>query len=235
MSQGLLSLGLNVKVTADKRASGDIHIIQGPWYAYREWFGKKNVLMLDRCFYGRTQEWCTVGWLRPDASRDFMTQGKNGDRWGRHSAELGIQLEPLARGSIDVLFGDHAIDATKYRQIFDELRTRGGDAAYRPHPSAPEWPDCPVREASERLDTVLLDTRTAIGFHTSTLVTAALQGVPVVCFDYRNPVYEIAGHKIGEDGMTDRRAWVYRLAWSQWHLDELRDGTFWKHLGVNYA
>jgi hypothetical protein len=221
--------------TSKNNAGGDVHVVYGPHYAFNEWVGKPNVLYANRCFYGSKKEWMSLGWLNVDGSRDFMNRGKPKGRWNQHRRKLQMELEPMASGRIATVFGDYVENRPRYLEIMRECSSFGWAVKYRKHPDAPDWEFCPYERADGHLVDVLTDCRVAIGFATSALVTAALRGVPVVCFDPSNPVHEIASHRLNVYGMTSRRAWVYRLAWTQWHIEELRGGEFWNHLGKNYA
>jgi hypothetical protein len=230
--EGFAQHGLTAQI-GDVNAEGDLHVIQGPHYAYEQWRHARP-LMIDRAYYGPVDDWVSLGWLNPDGSRDFGDGGP--ERWEAHVAAGLVSLDPMAQGQRYVLFGDFAEDRVAYQRIFAEAWARGWPIAYRPHPAAPDWPDCPAWVLRQPFDDVIEFTRLAIGFRTTSLVTAALAGVPVCCLDPRNPVYPIAAHQLTGRGVTAREAWAHSLAWKQWHIDEIRRGTFWPTLtGVHHA
>ena len=66
-------------------------------------------------------------------------------------------------------------------------------------------------------------------------VDAILAGVPAVAFDPGSMVYDLAAHSIHDDPVwPDREKMVNELAWCQWQLSELEDGTAWDHLKQHY-
>lgn len=78
----------------------------------------------------------------------------------------------------------------------------------RRHP-ADEVPKEPLRA-------VLRRHRTAIGYQTSALVTAALAGLEIVCKDRRNILSE--------------PDWLELLPYADWHWSEIESGEAWEYL-----
>lgn len=159
---GFKQLGINLRIL-DIYGDADYHIISGPNFAYQEWLGKPNVLMIDRALWhpeksGKWQsmDWISIGWLQPDGTRIFA----KGD--GRSGPEVATRK--IGNGTI-------------YLKDYNDHREEEADTV-RYHPAE--------RNSTETLDQALDKHGIAIGYKTSALVTAALRGLKVICKDKRN-------------------------------------------------
>lgn len=68
----------------------------------------------------------------------------------------------------------------------------------------------------ETLRQALRRHRTAVGYQTTALVTAALAGLEIVCKDPRNILAE--------------PNWLELLPYADWHWSEIESGAAWEHL-----
>ena len=203
---------ITAKITADRDLKGDrwdTHVIQGPWYAYHEWVGKPGVLWLNRCFYGCHKTIVSLGWLKPDGSRDF----KNKDmQTGK--GELP-ELKPMKTTKrCAIVFGDYNEDAS---EMFKHSEREHDSSWFRPHPASPNVG--PIRRLMCDLSTVFDIGDVAVGNKSTVLVDAAINGLHIDCFDPLHVVHH-----------TNREQWIKDLSWSQWHLNEIANGDAWKHL-----
>jgi hypothetical protein len=208
LRQGFARHGITAEITGDKFKAADVHVVQGPHYAWREWLGKPNVLWLDRCFYGDARFDLSIGWLKTDGSRDFKNHGM--------ATANGI-LPALAPAKESrrhaVIFADYGqinearhweVDArNQYQQVY--LREHPADRKYRYFYTLEEiWRRCDV----------------AIGGSSTALVQAAIEGLSVISHDASYVVNDI----------SDRHQWLTDLSWAQWGHDQIRRGEFWGHL-----
>tara|TARA_B110000285_G_C15084592_1_gene595419 strand:+ start:832 stop:1764 length:933 start_codon:yes stop_codon:yes gene_type:complete len=73
-----------------------------------------------------------------------------------------------------------------------------------------------------------------INFNSSPTVAAAIQGLPTIVLDSKNSqAAEVSHHALSDiENLTefDREPWIHKMAQMHWTLDELKDGTAWKHL-----
>mgnify|MGYP000182559418 CR=1 FL=1 len=58
--------------------------------------------------------------------------------------------------------------------------------------------------------------RTAIGYRTTALVNAALEGLDIVCKD--------------ENSIMAQPNWLELLPYADWHFSEIQNGDIWEHL-----
>jgi len=213
---GFAAHGIEAEVTADQYKRGDVQVVQGPWYCFKYWLERcadHRVLWLNRTFYGHPRWVISLGWLRPDGSRDFRL----------HGATNGKGLLPSLKAMKDarrcaVIFADYGRDP---RETVNELRQKwNGSLYFRPHPQQPASVKAisltgPIEEVWSLCDV-------AIGHSTTALIEARIQGLHIECSDPLNVV---------NDCPDDRDAWLRRLSWCQWSHLELMRGDFVEHLG----
>lgn len=213
VAAGFQRHGIKADITADKCKPADVQVVQGPWYCLDYWQPRSadhRVLWLNRCFYGDSRFDLSLGWLRPDGSRDFRI---GSDAVGKGNLP---QLKPVKeRGRAAVVFADYGRDPT---EDVADARLHYQAVFFRPHPR--DRRQTSVMTLNGPLEHVWELGDVAIGHSTTVLVEAELNGLKVISSD---PL-----HVVHHDG--DRVAWLNRLSWAQWHFDEIERGDFWSHL-----
>ena len=196
LQSGFKAHGINAEITADKNKAADIHVIQGNWYAYNEWLARsatEKVLFLNRCFYGDARFDVSLGWLRPDGSRDFMNHGMV---WAKGLCPIVRPRKELRRCA--VIFADYGKDP---RAMVEDARMRYDSVFFRPHPAQAR--ETPVMTLRGALDTVWDIADVAIGGTSTVLVEAAINGLQVETTD---PLHVVNGYQ--EPG------WLTDLSWA---------------------
>jgi len=206
LKQGFERHGLACEITADKHKPADIHVVQGPHYAWAEWLGKEGVIWLDRCFYGDSRFDLSIGWLNPDGSRDFKNKNM--------SAGNGVlpELKPLKpQQESAVVFADYGqVNQAQHWEV--DARDKYFPVSIHYHPADMEN-FTPLKDYWRLCDV-------AIGGKSTVLVEAVINGLHLAQCD---PLHVCAG-------MADRETWLARLSWCQWHYTEIINGDFWDHL-----
>jgi len=210
LKEGFAQHGIDAKITGDKHKPADIHVVQGPWYAYNEWLGKENVLLLNRCFYGHPRFDISLGWLLPDGSRDFRTQGMVAGKG--QLPELKPRKDSRRRA---VVFGDYGRDPVDEVKL---ARDKYHAAFYRPHPQ--DKRSCKLMAPDWSLEDIWDLADGAVGHSSTVLVQAEINGLHVHSTDPNHVC----------NGIEDRQEWLNRLSWCQWNAEELKRGEFWEHL-----
>jgi len=218
LREGFRRHGISAEITADRGKAGDIHVIQGPHYAYRQWIGRPNVLWLNRCYYGNARYDVSIGWLHADGSRDFRWHDEPRTRLP-NLAEM--KPEKRQADQCAMVFGDYGEDCT---DLVRDVLKRYGRTYYRPHPAekhkrsivlSPDW----------TLEQVWSVADVAVGGASTALIDAYANGLHVECRDPRNPA-----------SMDCARETLFsRLTWADWHCDEIKRGEFWDHLCTKYT
>ena len=117
--------------------------------------------------------------------------------------------------------------------VRDALGVAGKKGVFRKHPKSDYVPrvDCEINDGDVG---DVIDNALCVVTMTSTLaVEAVIYGVPVVAMDPRSMAYAVAGHSLEDmknPVMPERAEWLLWLAYTQYGLDELADGTAWKIL-----
>ena len=212
LKQGFDRHGLDCEITADKHKAADIHVVQGPHYAFNEWLGKPHVLWLNRCFYGDSRYDLSIGWLNANGSRDFKNQDKT-----EPNGTLP-ELQPMkTKQESAVVFGDYNQEVQARHWLVD-AREKYSPVYLKYHPASSQQHNFNLRikDAWQRCDV-------AIGGESTVLVEAAIEGLHVISHDFWHVVQDICG---------DRQSWLTRLSWCQWNHRAIQNGDFWEHLNV---
>ena len=73
-----------------------------------------------------------------------------------------------------------------------------------------------------------------INHNSSPTVAAAIEGIPTIVLDSaRSQAADVSHHNLTEINNLkefDRESWIHKMAQMHWTLDELKDGTAWRHL-----
>ena len=73
-----------------------------------------------------------------------------------------------------------------------------------------------------------------INYNSSPAVAAAIEGIPTIVLDpTKSQAAEVSHHKLADINNLqefDRELWIQKMAQMHWTLDELKDGTAWRHL-----
>jgi hypothetical protein len=193
VEQGLKALGIEYQTTSNINARGDVTIVHGMNYAKDQAQG--DVLWLDRCWYGNTEQWLSIGWKVDNNTRRYC-EG-DGTRFFNHVAHGFAEYHEASLSRRVIILDD-------YQQSLHHMAHL---ADYRGHPAH--------EHHVKPLQAVLRDYGSAIcGFGTSA-AQAKLAGLEVECNDPHNVVHSD----------LPRRQWAESLAWKQWHVDEICNGT----------
>ncbi len=215
---GFREHGIDAKIVG-RNDVGDIHIVQGPHFAFNRWKHHPMVLHLDRCFYGDAATVVSLGWLNPDGSRNFAAPG-------REAKGVLPKIRPIKkyRGSA-LVFGDYGVDPLP---LIEAARKRFERVYFRPHP---EGGGCTgVMHLTGSLAGSLRLCDVAVGHRTSALVAAALAGLYIVTTDEHHACKPIAFGFDERERIGSREKWLAELSWKQWSLSEIKSGEFWSSL-----
>lgn len=191
LEAGLKRHGIKLRIATASHAPGDIHIVSGPHYAKRLWQGHARVLLLDRALYhdGRSGRWHSMDWV----SLGWMNHlGGRKYRVGEGRIPPVVKPKRTAGGTIFLADWNGQVEDA------DTVRL---------HPDNEKY--------NEPLIDCLRRHRKAIGYMTTALVTAALEGLEIECRDVRS--------------ILAQPDWLDALPYADWHSDEIGNGDFWEH------
>jgi hypothetical protein len=202
---------------------------------------------------------CVRGLFEAPDSPVFLSIGVNGikreaqyfnttsppERWN----QLGIQLRPwrsdgrhiLLLGQTQHGYGTQhlSLPINKwFERIVRQLRgATDRPIVFRPHPDEKAVPSVEVsgfvvRERGRKLKDELEGAWCCVAKTTNAVVEAIVRGIPVVTDDPLCLGYPVASHDFAgiENPATPERAqWAYDLAYTQWSIEDLRQGLPWRH------
>lgn len=155
---------------------------------------------------------------------------------------LGIEVKATTdSGSDKVLIcaqkfkdAQHNLDEAQMRSLMKRLcreySEKGYHVIFRSHPKSPFEIDG-VESSSLSMQEELERVRLLVTYNSTSGVEAILAGVPAVCLDPNAHWYEVSSKETGgsRDELTmpseeEVRAYLHRLAYSQWTIDEIAEG-----------
>jgi hypothetical protein len=196
------------------------------------------VIVLERGFTQPRREWFSLALNGLNGRGLFPPSDGDGSRWNRHFAH-NLQPWRQEEGNYALLIGQvpgdaalHGLDIVAWAQrTTTKLVELGHRVVYRPHPKY--LTPCP--KGAEYSDGTLVEdlagASRVVTYNSTTAVEAVLAGVPAVTLDIGSIAYPVASHELEAPLVRpDRTRWCNDLAWRQWSLAELEDGTAWAHI-----
>lgn len=197
----------------------------------------KHILVLERGFLQPRNSWISLSWDGFNGRGSFPGAADGGARWNLH---FGPMLKPWRqrRGGNALLIGQVPGDAALFgldiitwtQEMSAKLIALGYRVTYRPHPLSVT--PCPngANLSIGDLETDLALADFVVTYNSTTAVESILAGVPTIVMDIGSVAYPMASHSLEEPlRYPDRTAWCHDLAWRQWSLKELADGSAWQH------
>lgn len=196
------------------------------------------------------------GFMRDDAQ--FHPRGfePTADRWHRLEEEQGLEIKPWrysGKGTNVLLCLQKPSDASlRGMSVHDwtiETVKKIEDLTFRPivlrpHPLDKTRAGIKIRSmdctwsSNKNLEDDLQDAFAVVTYTSLSAIESVMDGLPTFCMDPGNHAWPVSlKHKLDRlslkcpmtDGML-RGSWLWSLAWSQWKLSELREGTPWRRL-----
>ena len=180
-------------------------------------------------------------------------------RWEKISSDLNIHLKPWTRNGSYVLIccqrqggwsmNGESVMPWLFKQI-KKIRARTDRSiVVRFHPgdkstllnkkllTEKKLSRVTVSEATY-IQEDLKNAHAVVSYNSSPGVVAAIEGVHTIVLDpEHSQAAAVSTHhlnKIDEPPLYDRELWIQQMAQMHWNINELKDGTAWKHLR-NYA
>ena len=198
----------------------------------------KNIVVVERGYFNDRMSHYSFGIGGLNGRADFKNVNSNPDRWLKHGVDIndwnhnGEYYLVMGQVSGDMSISGVNIDAW-YRKITDELLEKTDKPVYfRAHPLSRQY----VSGLSTMEGELHIALRNACGvvtYNSNSGVDAILAGVPTMAQDRGSMAWGVCAKSVNQlidYTYSDRTQWAYNLAYTQWTLDELTDGTAWNHL-----
>ena len=186
---------------------------------------------------------------------EYCNDNPDPARWDLLSNQIGINLKPYTIYGKDILIccqrdGGWSMDGQplmpwivkttqnikKYTDRRIVIRFHPGDKKILDHKRALARYRLPNVIVSHT-ENILQDFATAhcvINYNSSPAVAAAIEGIPTIVLDpSRSQAAEVSHYNLSDIEnlqQFDREPWIHKMAQMHWTLDELKDGTAWRHL-----
>jgi hypothetical protein len=216
---GLNALGIDWElVAATDRLSDDLAILLGTT-CFREVEASGPYLLVDRCSFGDTDQYVSLVLNGHGRRGDHRVPvGYDDSRWKLHGVPLAPPVSRFKIGRRTILCGQWESYSPRYPNVADWYRERERDAThFRPHPATG---DGPISGVSLPIQTDWRDAYKAITLNSSVAIQALIDGLQVVVDDEGGMAYNY----------STRIDLLHWLAWTQWHHDEIEQGTPIGHL-----
>jgi len=247
----LQSNGYKIRVTHDLTAPEAVVFVWswGRAMTQREKYPNAIICTVDHGYTRDRANLFNTGWSLP-----HMTCGLNGfaeHPWvhdgGTRAEAMGWadEIKPYRRTGLmrALLLGQVYGDAMIVTQVRDykgwlaetahALVAEGYGVTFRPHPvmvrrgQSLDYGNLGRLTGPRPLMADLSETDLAVGLNSNGLVEAFLRGVSARAYNGGTMLAPIL--EDGEANALGRREWLNALAYTQWTLDELKDGTWFKH------
>jgi len=201
----------------------------------------KEFLVLERGFVKR-EKYNSVGYNHQNGYADFKNEFMPPDRW----KETEEKIKPYrSEGKHILLCGqiphDTSVQDIDYNNWLNKIpqeiaKYTDRPIIFRQHPL--------VRNSSalngvsyshnKYLFQDLANCWAVVSYNSNSLVDAALAGIPGFASDKSCMAWEVSNHDLSKlenpDLSFNRERWAYDLAYSQWSLEEMKEGKAWEHL-----
>jgi hypothetical protein len=185
---------------------------------------------------------------------NFFNNNMPGDRWELIKARKELTLYPWRKtGNHIVMFTQRGDDgwsmAGKDRYdwinetIIDLRKHTDRAIIIRPHPNATQIDFKRINDPINKTTMIdsknvsmtetLMNAWASIIFNSGPSVASVLHGIPLFITDKRCIAAEVANmdiSKIEDPNLPDVVQWLHNIAYTVWDLDELKNGTYWRHM-----
>lgn len=224
MAEGLRRHGIEATLSRHG-LNGDTVICWG-WRTGKNYRAAgKEVLVMERGYLGDRFAWTSLAWNGLNNRGTVHVPEDGGHRFSQFH-----ELKPENPSGTYILIagqvpGDAALCGRDLNPWYAEQAARDWRLAvkFRPHPLAYRRAGAvkPVPGAETingELSDALAGAAMVVTFNSNTGVDALMAGKTATAEDEGSMIW----------GVTDRESWAHRLAWRQWTLDEIRDGSAWE-------
>jgi hypothetical protein len=240
MHEGILNSGDRSTIVHAYRNKYDASVV---WGIRRRWSGYvldqgKPVIVVERGYLGeRKKTWLSVGNGGLNGLADFNNENVSDDRWQKYWA---TDVKPWKKGGrIALIMGQVPKDSSLYGQcpyawakaIYPAAVDKFKKVFFRPHPEAPPPPDFGIPIMTGDLLDAFDLAKVVITYSSNSAVDAVMNGIPAMSFHRGTMAWDVTSHDFTEPLYKgDRDSWGAKLAYAQWHIDEIKSGEAWQHI-----
>lgn len=202
----------------------------------------KDYLILERGYIGDRVEWTSCGFNGLNGRADFVNQNIDDNS---RSKKFKYLMQPYNRspGHYIVIMGQIANDASVVKIGFNKWLDKTYEQLkkvsfkkiyYRPHPlDANPYIPTGLKVIKGDLHDVIKRAYVVVTLNSNSGVDSVLAGTPTITCDRGSMAYDVSDHDLNliySPIIKTRSEWFNKLAYCQWSMEEMADGTAWKHL-----
>lgn len=205
---------------------------------------RKNILVFDASFTGHKHYYAvSINGIKGYGT--YLGNHEDDLRWKK----LDLNLSDYRKtGRYIVILGQTRYGTSTYDiNVFDEydeairklLKVSKYAILFRHHPKvfkkrAEIYKNSHIQFAHhEPLEQVLKNTYAAVYYNTNASIFALIYGIPIFSLSQSGIAFEVSNknlNNINSPKYFDRELFFNKIAYWQWSLDEIKDGTFWKYI-----
>lgn len=199
-----------------------------------------EVLVAERGYVGDRFSWTSLAWNGLNGRGQFPDAPQDGGaRYRKHHAPFKPWREgPGYALIVGQVPGDASLQGKDlepwYREQAKLAIDAGLEPVFRQHPVAAKkgFRQGPkgLRQDKGPLEDALAGAAVVLTYNSNTGVDALLAGVPVVADNEGSMAWPLASKSLSNLVRPERAHWAHDLAWKQWLLSEIADGTALKGL-----
>jgi len=198
----------------------------------------KKVVVMEQGYFNDRSRFYSLGIGGLNGFADFRNYDRPSDRWEKYRVPITPWQTAgdyyLIMGQVPGDMSISGIDIESYyATMAAELIKRTDKPVYfRPHPLARQESNVlPILKGP--LKESLRHAAGVVTFNSNSGVDAVIAGAPVMVGNRGSMAWSVAAKTVDQlinFNFPGRMQWLYNLAYTQWTLDELTDGTAWGHL-----
>jgi hypothetical protein len=200
----------------------------------------KRVLVMEHGYIGDRKTWTSLGWNGLNGRAQFAP-ARDTDRFWKYHGDLMRPWNPagdytLLIGQVD---GDSSLGGMPFQPWAVRMAHRaekefGLPVKFRPHPVAIEFGQNYPAGCAETLRGTLADAMSGaavvVTFNSNAAVESVLAGKPTITMDAGSVAWPVSAHGWTISAEPDRATWAADLAWRQFTIEEIRNGSAWEHI-----
>lgn len=240
LTLGLERHGIKARTIAPQDASDADVVACWGWRVAAPYVAAgKRVLVMEHGYIGDRKVWTSLGWNGLNGRAQFA-QAKDGARfWDRH----GDRMQPWRpEGKYALVIGQVDGDSSLHGMPFQPWAVRtcaraakefGLPVKFRPHPVAIEFGqdhETGCEHLRGQLWEALDGAAVVVTFNSNAAVEAVLAGKPTIALDRGSMAWPVTSHGWSIPVEPDRNTWAQELAWCQFTMEEIRNGSAWEHV-----
>lgn len=203
----------------------------------------KQVLVAERGYIGSRSEWFSLGWNGLNNRADFLNDLK------KYSRILPIACDPWKKDGDYILLcgqvaGDMSLQGRDLQALYPYIARRlkreyGKPVRWRPHPeSIKKGHNIKVGDfepSTNYIDDDLDGAYMVATFNSNSAVDAVMAGVPAMAIDAGCMAWDVVAHDFSPIVRPNRGAWLKKMAYTQWNVDEMASGEAFNHIWRKYV